>query len=431
MSSHDSRRSFFKKTAYTGAVAAAMMSNMGSRLEQAVEAQPLSSSPSKLRVTSVDWAYLGGRLFVRVKTNQGIMGTGEGVDAIGGSQGLIEQFGLQIVNQNPLDIHRIFYSIRTRGIFGGAQSGKYISVLGTLEWALWDLAGKALGVPMYRLLGGKFRDKCRVYRDSADASEPKEVWAETCVQAMKDGWNAVKFDLDWRGDPHKLDPFNWSASPGEVERMVEQVAAAREAAGPYLDIAVDMHGRFDLPAALRVTKALEPYNLMWVEEPVPAENFDALREVTMSTSTPICVGENSFLAADFRKILEKRASDIIMPDMHKCGGAGESQRIANLAALYYVPFAPHSQASPLGAAGGAHVTASIPNHLVSEWHWSGRQQQWDNWVISDVPVLEKGYYNVIEKPGCGVELNDEYVKGQVGQFGGGTTPSMSPNFFTN
>jgi len=88
-----------------------------------------------------------------------------------------EGFGRQVRNQNPLDIHRIFYAIRTQGIFGGAQSGKYISVLGTLEWALWDLAGKALGVPMYRLLGGKFRDKCRVYRDSADASESKEVWA--------------------------------------------------------------------------------------------------------------------------------------------------------------------------------------------------------------------------------------------------------------
>ena len=430
MESKESRRSFFKKTAFAGAVASAMMSNFGSGLEHAVEAQPLSSSPSDLRVTSVEWAYLGGRLFVRVKTNQDITGTGEGVDAVGGSQGLIEGFGRQIVNQNPLDVHKIFYMIRTRGIFGGAQSGKYISVLGTLEWALWDLAGKALGVPMYRLLGGKFRDKCRVYRDSGSSNQPPEKIAQSVKRSLDEGWTAIKFDLDWRGDPHKLDPFNWSASLGEVERMVEQVAAARSV-DPYLDIAVDMHGRFDLPAGLRITKALEPYNLLWVEEPVPAENFDALREITMSTSTPICVGENSFLAYDFRRILEKRAADILMPDMHKCGGAGESQRIANLAALYYLPFAPHSQASPLGSAGGAHVCASIPNHLVSEWHWGGREERWDNWVISDVPVLEKGYYNVIEKPGCGVELNDEYVKGQVGRFGGGTTQMMSPNFFTN
>ncbi|MFC1539387.1 mandelate racemase/muconate lactonizing enzyme family protein [Candidatus Latescibacterota bacterium] len=410
MAANKSRRSFIRNSTLTGAAAAAMISDFSSGLQNAVEAQPLSSSPSDLRVTSVEYAYLMGRLYVRVFTNQGIVGTGEGVDSVGGSDGLIQGFGRQIVNQNPLDIHKIFFSIRTRGIFGGAQSGKYISVLGTLEWALWDLAGKALGVPMYNLLGGKFRDKCRVYRDSAHASEPKEEWARTIKLALDEGWTAVKFDIDWNRDPHKLDPFNWSASPGEVMRMVDQVAAARETAGPYLDIACDMHGRFDLPAALRVSKALEPYNLLWLEEPVPAENFDALREVTMSTSTPICVGENSFLAHDFRKILEKRASDILMPDMHKCGGAGESQRIANLAALYYVPIAPHSQASPLGAAGGAHVTASVPNHLVSEWHWAARQEQWDNWVISDVPVLEKGYYNVLEKPGCGCELNDEYVK---------------------
>ncbi len=399
-----------KKSTLTTAGAAALTAQIGSGLTKAVEAQPMSSAPADLRVTRVEHAYLHGRLFVRVFTNQGIVGTGEGVDAVGGSDGLIQGFGRQIENQNPLDVHKIFYEIRTRGIFGGAQSGKYISVLGTLEWALWDLAGKALGVPMYRLFGGKFRDKCRVYRDSAHGSEPKEEWARTIRQAIADGWTAVKFDLDWRGDPEKFDPYNWSASPGEVMRMVDQVAAAREAAGPKLEIACDMHGRFDKPAAHSVAKALEPYNLLWLEEPVPAENFDTLAEIVRETSTPICVGENSFLAHDFRKILEKQATDIIMPDMHKCGGGGESQRIANLAALYYVPFAPHSQASPLGSAHGAHVTASVPNHLVSEWHWASRQEQWDNWVISDVPVLERGYYNVMEKPGCGVELNDDYVK---------------------
>ncbi|HMQ49157.1 MAG TPA: mandelate racemase/muconate lactonizing enzyme family protein [Saprospiraceae bacterium] len=236
--------------------------------------------------------------------------------------------------------------------------------------ALWDLAGKALGLPIYQLLGGKFRDSVRVYMDTAlyQSSQPKpEDFAAAAKEAVELGMTAVKFDLDQGNDPNKYDRYNWTASPAEIQRMYDQMAAAREAVGSNIDICADMHGRYDLPTGQRAAKVLEPINLMWLEEPIPAENVDSYAEITKSTSTPICAGENIYLAYGFRPYLEKGAVDIIMPDLQKAGGLGEGQRIANLANLYYVPFAPHMVASYLGAMAAAHVCASVPNFMILEW----------------------------------------------------------------
>jgi galactonate dehydratase len=261
-------------------------------------------------------------------------------------------FGERIKGKNPLDVHRLHEDIRRSGFFEGAKSGMFVAVLTAVESALWDLAGKALDLPVYQLLGGKFRDKIRVYCDTAlyQATNPApELFAKSAREAVDMGFTAVKFDIDQRNDPNKYDPYNWTASPGELQRMYDQIAAAREAIGPKLDICVDMHGRYDLPTGKKVAKMMEPLNLMWLEEPIPAENADAYKLITESTTTPICAGENHYLALGFRPLLEIGAVDIIMPDLQKAGGLGEAQRIANLSNLYYVPFAPHMVASYLGA----------------------------------------------------------------------------------
>ncbi len=132
-----------------------------------------------------------------------------------------------------------------------------------------------------------------------------------------------------------------TANNKEIERIVNTVAAVRQAIGPQMAMMVEMHTRFDLPTAIRLVKAFEPFNPTWIEEPVPPENMDALREVTQSSNTPICVGENLYMVHQFENLLEKKAADIIMPDVQKCGGIGEAQRIANMAYAHYVPFAPH------------------------------------------------------------------------------------------
>ena len=321
----ESRRKFFKN-AVTAAVAAAPISAVfGSGLEQAVERTSMPSKPADLKITEVVCAFIrnGHGLFVKIRTNQDIYGCGEGVDAVPGTYHLVKMFEQRLKGKNPLNVHRLFDDLRKSGIFEGAQSGMFIAVLSAIETALWDIAGKALGVPVYQLLGGKFRDKIRVYCDTAlyqnNLPTPQD-FANSALEAKKMGFNAIKFDLDQRNDLKKYDQYNWTASPGELKRIVDQVTAAREAVGPDIDICCDMHGRYDATTGQQVAKRLEHLNLMWLEEPIPAENPEAYKVIADSTSTPICAGENHFLAFGFRRMLEMGAVDIIMHDLQKAVG---------------------------------------------------------------------------------------------------------------
>lgn len=411
-----SRRSFITKSAVTAAMGLSTLSSFGKEYETAVERAPRSSAPSDLKITEIKCGYIrnGHSLFVKIHTNQGIWGCGEGVDATPGTYHLVKMFGERIKGKSPLNVHRLFEDIRRSGFFEGAQSGMFIAVLTAVESALWDLAGKALGLPVYQLLGGKFRDKIRVYCDTAlyqnRLPTPKD-FAESALEAKKMGFNAIKFDLDQRDDPNKYDLYNWTASPGELQRMYDQIAAAREAVGPNVDICVDMHGRYDAPTAQQVAKRLEPLNLMWLEEPIPAENPEAYKLITESTTTPICAGENHYLAHGFRRLLELGAVDIIMPDLQKAGGLGEGQRIANLSNLYYVPFAPHMVASFLGAMAACHVCASVPNFMILEWQiYFHKDPMFKEIVTFDGPMVTNSFITLSEKPGVGVEINEEGMR---------------------
>jgi galactonate dehydratase len=238
-----------------------------------------------------------------------------------------------------------------------------------------------------------------------------EQFAKSAKESVDMGFTAVKFDLDQANDPNKYDRFNWTASPAELQRMVDQMTAAREAVGPNIDICADMHGRYDAPTAQQVAKRMEPLNLMWLEEPIPAENVEAYKYITQSTSTPICTGENIYLAHGFRRLLEMGAVDIIMPDLQKVGGLGEGQRITNLSNLYYVPFAPHMVASFLGAMASCHVCASVPNFMILEWQtYFHTNPMFSEIVTFDGPMVEKGFITLSEKPGIGVEINEEGMR---------------------
>ena len=311
-------------------------------------------------------------------------------------------------------MHRLFEQIRKGGVFGGAQAGVFVAVLSAVETALWDLAGKALHVPVYQLLGGKFRDRIRVYLDTAlyQAKLPTpDQFGQAASKAAKDGYSAVKFDLDQGNDPNKYDQFNWTAGPAEIQRMVDQMTAARQAVGPSIDICADMHARYDYPTGQQVAKRMEPLDLMWLEEPVPAENVDAYKRIADSTSTPICAGENVYLAHGFRRMLEIGAVDIVMPDLQKAGGLGEGQRIAHLAHLYYVPFAPHMVASFLGAMASCHVCAAVPNFMILEWQtYFDTNAMYKEIVAYDGPQVEKGFITVSDKPGIGVDINEEAMR---------------------
>ena len=365
----------------------------------------------KLKITEIRTAEVrvhGYQVHVRIYTDQGVTGQGESTDAAQGNVPLIRSFGRLLIGQDPLNIEAAFERIRTAGIFAGAQSGQYVTALTGVEIALWDIAGKALGLPVYQLMGGKVRDRVRVYCDSGarEMTPGDERSVARMQEIQKMGFTATKIDIDDAADPARFDRVNWTASNGEIDHMLAKIAFTRDNYPKNIDLAVDMHGRYDATTGKRVAKEVEKFKLLWLEEPVPPENIDAMRDIRASTSTPICCGENVFLRHGFRELLEKRAVDIIMPDLQKCGGLLEGRKIADMAHTYYVPVAPHAVTSPIGMMATAQVCAAIPNFLVQEFHWIDSLPLWKNWV-KEGEIIDKGYINLPERPGIGVEMNEE------------------------
>jgi galactonate dehydratase len=377
-------------------------------LAAAVEQATSPYQRPKLKITDIRTAEVmvhGLQTHVRIYTDQGLIGQGEATDASVGTAALVRSFRRALIGQNPLNVDALWERLRTAGIFAGAQGGQYVTALTGVEIALWDLAGKALGLPVYQLLGGKFRDRIRMYCDS-DMEDPLGEEADKKIAWIKsNGFTAMKIDLDDARDPARFDAVNWTASNGEIDRMVSWVKHIRESIPKEMDLAADMHGRYDATTGKRVAGAVEPYRLLWLEEPVPAEDIDAMADIRHSTKTPICCGENLYMRWGFRELLDKQAADIIMPDIQKVGGLSEARKVANLAQTYYVPFAPHCVVSPIGTMASCHVCASIPNFLVCEWHWINHLDLWKDFV-KEGEIISKGYVTVTDRPGIGVEMNE-------------------------
>ena len=405
--SQNGRRDFLKSAVGGLAGALALPS-----LSQALQTSSTPYQRPKLKITDVRTAEVmvhGLQTHVRVYTDAGLVGCGESTDAAVGTSALVHSFRPFVIGKDPLNIDAIWEHIRTAGIFAGAQGGQYVTALTGLETALWDLAGKALGLPIYQLMGGKFRDRIRMYCDS-DMDDPLGKEADRKLPWIQSqGFTAMKIDLDEARDPARFDAVNWTASNGEIDRMVSWVKHVRESIPKQMDLACDMHGRYDATTGKRVAIALEPYRLLWLEEPVPAEDIDAMADIRHATKTPICCGENLYMRWGFRELLDKQAADIIMPDLQKVGGLSESRKVANLAQTYYVPFAPHCVVSPIGTMATAHVCASVPNFLVCEWHWINHVDLWRDFV-KEGEIIQKGFVTVTDKPGIGVEMNEEAAK---------------------
>src|SRR5438477_3965 len=329
-----SRRKMLKNAALPIAGAFALPS-----LAAAVQDVSTTYQRPKLKITDVRTAQVrvhGLQTHIRVYTDQGLFGQGESTDAAVGTVSLVNQFRQFLVGQDPLNVDALWERIRVSGIFAGAQGGQFVTALTGVEIALWDLAGKALGLPIYQLLGGKFRDKIRIYCDS-DMDDPVGPESDKKLPWIKDqDFTAMKIDLDYAADPHRFDRVNWTANNAEVDRMVSWVKHVRESIPKEMELACDMHGRYDTGTAKRVAKELEPFRLLWLEEVVPPENIDAMADVRHSTSTPIAAGENLYMRWGYRELLSKSAVDIIQPDLQKTGRLAYGQTIANLAQTYYI-----------------------------------------------------------------------------------------------
>ncbi len=381
-------------------------------LAKAIQTESTPYQRLKLKIADVRTAQVqvhGPQTHVRIYTDQGIYGQGECTDAAVGAAPLIHGWRRFLIGQNPLNVEPIWERIRTLGIFAGAQGGQYVTALSGVEIALWDLAGKALGLPIFQLMGGKFRDKVRIYCDS-DMKDPIGAEADRKLPWIKaQGFTAMKIDLDDFRDPARWDTYNWTATNGEIDRMVKWVSHVRESIPADMALACDMHGRYDASTGKKVAKALEPFKLMWLEEPCPPEDIDAMADIRHSTSTPIACGENLYLRWGYRELLQKEAADIIQPDFEKVGGLAEAQKVANLAQTFYIPLAPHCVVSPIGAMASAHACASFPNFLVLEWHWINFSDFWKNWV-KEGQIIVNGFITLPDRPGIGVEMDEEVAR---------------------
>jgi galactonate dehydratase len=296
--------------------------------------------------------------------------------------------------------------------------------------ALWDLLGKSLGAPVYRLLGGKFRDRVRLYADlgagTIDAAGQRTATGEQAAQdreagirgrsaaaahaALRRGFGAIKIDIDDGNHPARRDAWNWTLSPAEIDSIVGRAAHVRSAVGNGIDFALDAHARFDVPSAIQVALELAPFKLMWFEEPVPPDSIQALAQVRARSPVPICAGENAYTRFGLHALIQHQALDVVMPDLAKFGGVAEGMRVAGLAELSGLPFAPHNVSSPLGTVAMAHVCAAIPNFLILEFHAMDLDYWEDLVVYAGGRVIQDGAVALADAPGWGLELNDEVAR---------------------
>lgn len=393
-----------------------------------------------------EWTY------VRVYSDDGLTGLGESFCAPGLTN-IIQDLKVLLIGEDPRNIDRLWSKMRWAASGAGSMGGIIYNAISGIEAALWDLTGKAYGVPVYQLLGGKFRDRVRVYADchagealealtplmvarrpawltaegqeavaaTAESHHPvhgraygtpgaaavftPEMYAARARDVAGRGFTALKFDLDVP-NPYTRDTQSGTLSHAEVKFMASLVEAVRTAVGDTVDIAFDCHWRYNVSDAQRLAYELEPYGLLWLEDPVPPENVAAMRRVTHSTRTPIASGENYYLRYGFREAVETGALDIAAPDLQKTGGLLEGRKIADLADTHYLAVAPHCIASPVGTIASAHVAAAVSNFLALEWHGMS-VPFWEEMVTGlDGPVIQDGYITVPEGAGIGVELNE-------------------------
>ena len=384
-----------------------------------------------MKITSVrPWliksaaSYWGEFLFVEVSTDEGITGWGEITTttkiANRALTAMLRQISLTMIGEDPAHIERLWHKLFRSFTYMGSR-GAAVECLSAIDIALWDIRGKALGKPIYELLGGPVRDEIALYThpDQRRFTSKEAVVAE--IQAIvKSGHTALKFDPFPQQGPHvdgiareQRDGYlDGSMTRRDEHEAAELTALVREAAGPQIEILIDAHGRFDVPTAIRLCRSLEEAgNIDWFEEPCPPESVNALKQVREKINVPISWGERGHTKWDFVPILENKLADYIMPDVTWTGGITELKKISALCEAYYIPVSPHDAAGPINIVAGAQVMMTVPNFYkleTSEWNLS----KYD--PLINVPLdNSNGSLKLNPAPGLGIEMNREYLEANV------------------
>ncbi|MCJ7506502.1 mandelate racemase/muconate lactonizing enzyme family protein [Candidatus Bathyarchaeota archaeon] len=377
----------------------------------------------------IDW------LLIRVDTDEKISGYGDAPMPPGHAAETYEAvidhtLRPRLLGEDPTNIERL---CRKMGM--DPRGGVVTYIISSVEMALWDIFGKALDVPTYKLLGGNHRDRIRCYadchagkptfsRESYDVVKNKEIftpeaYAENARNAKKLGYDFLKFDIypevaTVAGPEGYVDGHLRDAG---LRYLVGILGAVREAIGEDTDLAADFTsagGYYTVPDAIRLISAFERFNLRWVEDVVSPSNVDALATVTASVRTPTLAGGVLQTRQGFREIIEKQAVRILHPDLSHCGGLAEGKKIHDMAETYYMPVALHNICTPVGTMAMVHAAATMANFLALEVHHLG-VPWWDDLVKSEKPIIKKGYIEVPDKPGLGIELNEAEVRKHLRQ----------------
>ena len=443
MAKENSRRSFFKKSALGGIAlgGAFMFSPIEDVVAQSTQKVNRYGAPSDLKITDLRYcltAVMGGTAIIRIDTNQGVYGLGEVRDAADVRYALMLKS--RILGKNPCNVEQIFKSIKQ---FGGQarQAGGVCAV----EIALWDLVGKAYNVPCWQLLGGRYRDKIRIYADTPESTSPDEQKKLIKYRMEDQGYTWLKMDVSigelkgkadtlvnnkfWEnaqgalaqwGDQsnymsygNTLHPFTQiQITDKGLEELQQVVENVRSMVGYQIPLSTDHYGHFDYNNGIRLGRALEKYRLAWLEDIVSWEYTDQYKKMSDALETPILTGEDIYLLKYFKPLIDARAVDIVHPDLASAGGLLETKRIGDYAEEAGIAMAIHQAGTPVSFMACVHSAAATQNFLALEHH-SVDLPWWDSLVktTDGRKIITKGFANLpLSAPGLGIELNEEVLK---------------------
>lgn len=404
------RRTLFRQAAAAGAVAAAgNYSVAGTRVEAWQELGiNTNSSPVDLKITDMRACTVAANYdypIIRIDTNQGVSGLGEVRDA--GVKGIALILKAHILGKNPLEIDSVLRDIRQfagQGRMGGGYSA--------VDMALHDIAGKVYGVPAWRLIGSRQRDRIRIYCDTTGHKDP-QIYGQRMLARKKLGFTFFKMDLytslveDRPGAVHE----NGVATDKGLGYLCEYIAAVRDAIGWDVPIGADHFGRLSVNDAIRYARAFEPYQLAWAEDLIPWRDWRGYQAISQATTTPVLTGEDIFgLEEGFADLIENKAVDMIHPDPETSGALRETKRISDHASLHGIATAIHFAGSPVGCMASVHLAATLKDFVAMENH-AIDMPWWQDLVIGPKkPIIQDGYIPVPDAPGLGVELNEPVVR---------------------
>jgi len=424
----DGRRSFLK--------GAAAVMGAGFWADHELDALPqkvnTNSRPSELKITDMRVLTIARAPMtcplIRIDTNQGLYGLGEVRD--GASKNYALLLKSRLLGENPCNIDKVFRKVKQFG--GPARQGGGVCAV---EMALWDLAGKAYNVPVYQMLGGKFRDKIRIYADTTESHDPK-VYGQRLKARADQGFTWLKMDLGidlMENIPGTITrPAGVSVAGNEkvqhmftgielttkgVETMADYVAQVREQVGMDIPLSADHFGHIGVNSCIRLGKALEKYNMAWLEDMIPWQYTDLLKKISDAVDIPLLTGEDIYLKEPFLELCRAHAVDIIHPDLATSGGILETKKIGDGAQELGVPMAMHFAGTPVSCMANVHCAAATENFLVMENH-SVDVPWWGDLVEGiEKPIVNKGFITVPDKPGLGVTLNEAVVKQHLSEPG--------------